>query len=69
MSTYKLTAILGRERRTKTIHADSQMEAMFEAVGHILDKAYEEQDGPWAHGHVILEDSNGLTLHTMDASR
>lgn len=69
MSTYKLTAILGQERRTKTIHADSELDAMFLAIKHILNKAHANRGSAWEHGHIILADSDGRTLHTMDASR
>lgn len=67
MDRYKVTAILGRDRRTKTIHADSQMDATFQAIAHIMDAAHKEQDGPWALGTILLEDSDGMTIHTMDA--
>lgn len=67
MKKYTVTAILGRDRRTKTIHADSQVDATFQAMAHIMDAAYKEQDGPWANGHILLEDENGFTIHTMDA--
>lgn len=69
MKTYKLVAILGRDRRTKTIHADSEIDAMFQAMKHVLDKAYKNYGSPWECGHIILEDSEGLAIHTMDASR
>ena len=69
MSTYTLEAVLGTTRRKKTIHADSQMDATFQAVSHIMDAAYKDQSGPWANGHIILSDSEGLAIHTMDASK
>lgn len=69
MKTYTVSAILGKERRTKTIHADSEMDAMFQAIKHVLDKAYQNYGSPWESGHIILSDSEGRTLHTMDASR
>lgn len=67
MKTYKLIAILGRDRRTKTIHADSETDAMFQAMKHVLDKAYQNYGSPWESGHIILEDSEGRSLHTMNA--
>lgn len=69
MKTYTLSAILGKERRTKTIHADSEMDAMFQAIKHVLDKAHANRGGAWEHGHIILSDSEGFPIHTMDASK
>ena len=67
MKTYKLIAILGKERRTKTIHADGDTDALFQAIKHVLDKAYHNYGSPWECGHIILEDSEGRSIHTMDA--
>lgn len=69
MSTYTLTAVLGQERRKKTIHADSEVEAMFLSMKHVLDKAHANRGGAWEHGHIILSDSDGRALHVMDATR
>lgn len=68
-STYTLTAHLGLERKTKTIHADTQIEATLEAITHVLDKAYENQTGAWANGVIVLSDSDGFAIHTMDAKK
>lgn len=67
VANYKLTAHLGRDMRTKTIHADSKMDATFQAIAHIMDAAHKDQDGPWANGQIFLEDPQGFVFHSMDA--
>lgn len=67
MTRYKLTAALGSVKRTKTIHAYDQMDATMQAIHHIMDAAYKDQQGPWALGSIILMDPEGVAVHTMDA--
>ena len=67
MKIYMLTAHLGPKFRHKTIHAGDNMDATFQAIAHIMDAAYKDQDGPWAKGQIFLEDQNGRVLHSMDA--
>lgn len=69
MSTYTLTAHLGRDHRTTTIEADSQLDALSQAVNQIIWKGKVEDGGPWAHGIVVLSDSDGYSIHTIDAAR
>jgi len=69
VSTFTLTALLGRKKRTSTIEAESRMEALHLATKHVLDRAAKEQAGPWAYGIVVLTDEDGYPLHTMDAGR
>ncbi len=69
MSTYTLTAHLGRDNKTTTIEADSQLDALFQSVKHVMWKGSVEDGGPWAHGIVILSDSDGYPIHTIDAAR
>ena len=67
MKTYSLTAYLGKQKSRKTIHAESQSDAMWQAMAHVMDAAHADQDGPWALGTIILDDPDGYALYTMDA--
>jgi hypothetical protein len=67
MNTYTLTATLNRNTNRKTIHAKDESWAMMEAVTHIMEKAYKNQTGAWAKGHIKLVDSDGNLVAEMEA--
>lgn len=66
MDHYRLTATLGRQRRTHTIWAVDDTDATFAAIKHIMDAAYDDQDGPWSLGAITLR-HGGRVVHEMAA--
>ena len=66
MNEYTLTAELDTTIAEVIITADSEDEATMNAIGVVLDNAYDNA-GVWAKGAITLTDSNGNVLHTMDA--
>lgn len=66
---YKLTAVRGRERRTKTLYADDDLDATFSAMKHILDSACDAPPGsPWRSGRIELRDGSGRLVREMPAT-
>lgn len=66
--TYKLTAVLGSERRVKTLHASDDTDVMFAAIKHVLDSAHDAPPGsPWRFGRIELRDESGRLVAEMDA--
>lgn len=64
---YQLTATLHGTTNRKTVWAQDDSSAMFEAIGHIMDRAAAEQTGPWARGEIKLIDSKGNLVAEMEA--
>lgn len=67
MTTYTLTAILGKSAKAVSFEQDNDKYAMLESVGKILRLASEDPTGPWAKGEIILRDEDGNTVAGMDA--
>jgi len=63
---YTLTAELDTTIAEAIITADSEDEAVMNAIGIILDNAY-GNTGVWAKGAITLTAPNGKVLHSMGA--
>lgn len=64
---YLLSADLDDKVQMKMLDAESAEDAMMQAVGLILDYAFEDQTGPWAIGHILLTDNGGNVVAEMEA--
>lgn len=67
MSAYLLSADLDERVEMKILDADTAEEAMMQAIGLILNYAFEDQTGPWAIGRILLKDNGGNVVAEMEA--
>lgn len=66
MKRYTLTASLAGTGTSRfTFTEDSDMSAMFEAIGVILDRAMD--DVIWAKGAIALRNAEGALVQAMEA--
>jgi hypothetical protein len=63
---YTLTAELGNDSESITIEALGDSDAMMDAIGVIMDKAY-QQDNAWAKGRIELINPDGEVIKFMEA--
>jgi len=66
MNTYKLTASYKGKSYYRSIEADTNEEATELASFKIMDLAY-NKDNAWANGRIVLADSEGNTIDSMDS--
>jgi len=64
---YTLTATLDGKTFRKPVRADSDEEAMMDAINQVMAYAYANKEGAWAKGLIELTDPNGLLVNSMDA--
>lgn len=64
---YTLKAKLNGKTNTKTVWAGNDEVATLEAIGHIMNKAYQDTKSSWAIGEIVLTNDNGDILQTMEA--
>lgn len=65
--TYTLTAEHHGKRYVRPIYGDDSTDATIGAVMEIMSLAYEDKEGPWAKGRILLLDPEGEVLHEMPA--
>ncbi len=64
---YRLEATLDTTIAEVILSAESDEEAVMDAIGVIMDNSYVDKEGVWAKGAIALIDPKGNVIHTMDA--
>ena len=64
---YRLEAALDTTIAEVILDAESDDEAIMDAIGVIMDNAYSDKRGVWAKGAITLIAPNGSVIHTMAA--
>tara|TARA_R110000803_G_scaffold11479_3_gene34226 strand:+ start:765 stop:977 length:213 start_codon:yes stop_codon:yes gene_type:complete len=67
MSKFVINAILNNKTESLSFQAADSGSATMQAIGIIMDKAYEDKQGAWGMGHISLLDSKGNVLHEMES--
>jgi biotin carboxylase len=62
---YRLKATLGTKKKWIHLVAESDSQAVFEAVGYILNEATTKE--VWAKGAITLTNPSGEVIQTMEA--